>query len=64
MRWPALRLLSPPARQPYPTPADAARLWPESAELQRRWLRAVAVVRATRRGWLLDQPTPRVRGNT
>lgn len=34
----------------------AKRLWPDSPTHQREWLRAVAVVRRTRRGWLLDQP--------
>lgn len=34
----------------------AARLYPESAYLQAEWVRAVAVVRATSRGWLLDKP--------
>lgn len=47
-----------------PQPRDhlaerAAALWPQSPELQRRWLRAVAVVRSTRRGWLLDKPQGR-----
>ena len=37
----------------------AARLWPDSPDLQLRWLRAVAVVRQTRRGWLLDRLQPR-----
>lgn len=33
----------------------AARLWPENPYLQLRWLRAVAMVRKTRRGWVLDR---------
>jgi hypothetical protein len=32
----------------------AQRLWPDSERNQREWLRAVRVVRATARGWLLD----------
>lgn len=50
---PALKIAGPTYR-PDPLAAQAARLWPDSADLQRRWLRAVAVVRSTRRGWLLD----------
>jgi hypothetical protein len=38
----------------------AARLWPDNPDLQLRWLRAVAVVRKTRRGWLLDRPQARL----
>lgn len=34
----------------------AARLWPQSPALQHEWLRAVAVVRSTSRGWLLERP--------
>lgn len=37
----------------------AARLWPDNPRNAREWLRAVAVVRRTRSGWLLDQPQPR-----
>lgn len=37
----------------------AARLWPENPYLQLRWLRAVAMVRRTKHGWLLDKPQPR-----
>lgn len=37
----------------------AARLWPDNHDMQLRWLRAVAVVRKTRRGWLLDRPLTR-----
>lgn len=32
----------------------AERLWPDSPALQAEWLRAVAVVRATKRGWRAD----------
>lgn len=39
-----------------PLPALAERLWPEAPALQAEWLRAIAVVRATTRGWLLDKP--------
>ena len=34
----------------------AALLFPESPYLQREWRRAVAVVRKTARGWILDAP--------
>lgn len=34
----------------------AAKLYPHSEYLQREWLRAVAVVRQTSRGWQLDNP--------
>lgn len=34
----------------------AARLFPDSQSLQAEWMRAVGVVRSTRRGWLLDRP--------
>jgi len=37
----------------------AAKLWPDDPPMQFRWLRAVAVVRSTRRGWLLDRLQPR-----
>lgn len=48
-----------------PQPRDhlaerAAALWPESIDLQRRWMRAVQVVRNTRRGWLLERSVRRV----
>ena len=39
--------------------AQAARLYPLSPQLQRAWLHAIAVVRATTRGWVLDRPMPR-----
>jgi len=32
----------------------AARLWPDNEQLQREWMRAVRVVRSTRRGWVVD----------
>lgn len=35
----------------------AQRLWPESTGLQDRWIRAVHVVRATTKGWLLERKT-------
>ena len=52
------------AAQPAPQPDQAlqqraARLWPDSPALQAEWLRAVAVVRSTRRGWPLDRPLGR-----
>lgn len=37
----------------------AARHYPDSAYLQREWIRAVQVVRASSRGWLLDRPAPK-----
>ena len=37
----------------------AERLYPENPYLQAEWRRAVSVVRATSRGWLLDQPQGR-----
>lgn len=43
---------------PLPTPAlieRAQRLWPDSQELQRRWLQAVRQVRSTKAGWVLDR---------
>jgi len=39
------------------TPTDearAARLWPNNEYLQREWLRAVQLVRATNRGWVAE----------
>lgn len=44
---------------------QAIRLWPDNVYLQREWLRAVALVRSTRKGWLLDthpipQPVPNI----
>lgn len=57
-------------RKPFPTfgrptmretdlEAMAARLWPWDAGLRARWLNAVALVRRTDRGWLLDKPVQR-----
>lgn len=43
-----------------PLAERAAALWPESIDIQRRWMRAVQVVRNTRRGWLLERPVRRV----
>ena len=34
----------------------AARNFPESAPIQAAWLRAIAIVRASKRGWVLDSP--------
>lgn len=42
-----------------PLQARAARLWPDNPALQQRWLRAVAMARATRRGWLGDPINPK-----
>lgn len=46
------------------TPADtltpqAERLWPHCPYLQREWIRAVAVVRSTKAGWVVDRRVPR-----
>jgi hypothetical protein len=38
---------------------QAARLYPDSYYLRSEWMRAVAVVRSTSRGWHLDQPVER-----
>lgn len=46
-------------RRPDPLAARAARLWPESPRNQAEWLRAVAVVRKTSGGWLLDRKVER-----
>ncbi len=35
--------------------ARARRLW-DTPTLQRKWVRAVGLVRRTERGWLLDNP--------
>lgn len=43
-----------------PLTTRAARLYPDAPYLQREWLRAIAVVRATSAGWLLDRAVPRV----
>jgi hypothetical protein len=37
---------------------DAIRLYPGNVYLQREWMRAIEVVRATRRGWTLDTIIP------
>ena len=51
-----LRLLTTrPERQRRESLAQqAARLWPGDPAMQLRWLRGVALVRSTRRGWILD----------
>lgn len=33
----------------------AKRLYPDNVTLQREWIRAVSVVRRTRKGWLLER---------
>lgn len=43
----------------HPLRRRAELLYPASHYLQTEWMRAIAVVRATRRGWLLDKPQPR-----
>lgn len=61
----AIRLIAAPAPAPAapakrdPLAERAARLWPDSERNQREWVRAVTVVRRTRRGWLLDHPVTR-----
>lgn len=37
----------------------AARNYPDSDHLQQEWLRAVRVVRGTKRGWVLDRKVAR-----
>lgn len=56
--WPQIASAAPEA-PPKPLAAQAARLYPQSEALQREWMRAVTVVRRTRRGWLLDHPVTR-----
>jgi len=50
------RAAVPPQRD---TAGRAALLYPDSTYLQAEWQRAVAVVRATSGGWLLDKPQRR-----
>lgn len=38
----------------------AQRLWPDSEANQREWLRAVALVRRTAGGWILDRAMQRL----
>jgi hypothetical protein len=40
-------------------PARAARLFPDAPALQRKWIAAVAVVRGTKTGWVMDRPVPK-----
>jgi len=56
---PALHVAG-PAFRPDPLAIQAARLWPDQPELQRRWMRAVDIVRATNRGWLLERTVRRI----
>lgn len=37
----------------------AERLWPDSISNRKRWYKAVAMVRTTRNGWLLDKAVGR-----
>ncbi len=57
-----VRLLPAPAPMPQPEPlkARAALLWPDSERNQAEWLRAVAVVRATSRGWMCERRVDRL----
>ena len=61
----AIRLIAAPAPAPAapakrdPLAERAARLWPDSERNQREWVRAVRLVRATQRGWLLDRAVGR-----
>ena len=41
---------------PYELQERAERLYPRSHVLQRAWIRAVLLVRGTKRGWVLDRP--------
>lgn len=36
----------------------AEKLWPDNPRNQTEWIRAVGVVRSTKRGWDLDKPVP------
>jgi hypothetical protein len=58
---PTLFVVTMPGRSPVDQRLSlrAVRLYPDSPYLQREWLRAVAVVRSTSRGWHLDQPVER-----
>ena len=38
----------------------AQALWPDDAARQVQWLRAIAMLRTTTRGWLLDAHIPRL----
>lgn len=50
-----LVVASPPKPLRTITVADAARLYPDSPQLQSGWLRAVATLRSSaKRGWILD----------
>lgn len=40
--------------------AAAAKLWPDNEYLQREWIRAVMVVRSTKRGWVAEDHCPRL----
>ena len=41
-------------------PAERAKdLFPDSDYLQQEWQRALALVRSTERGWILDKPAQR-----
>lgn len=55
-----LRLMAPTPSVRSPLAERAARLYPCDDYLQREWIRAVRVVRATTNGWQLDRPVPRV----
>jgi len=48
-----------PAARPDPLMARAERAYPDNEFLQREWLRAVDVVRRSKRGWRLDNPLGR-----
>ncbi len=43
-----------PAERVDPLLARARRNYPDDEYLQREWMRAVALVRKTKRGWVLD----------
>lgn len=55
MPRPAIALVTPTPRR-CNLQLRAERLWPDNQAMQREWIRAVAVVRSTRRGWLLERP--------
>lgn len=50
-KWPA-----------HPMEQRAERIYPRNPRLQQEWLRAVAVVRATTTGWVLDRPIAKSTG--
>lgn len=58
LRFAHMRLISQPSVDELSQ--RASRLWPDDQRNAREWLRAVAVVRSTDRGWLLDCSVRRI----